>query len=269
MHRTTVLCSSALAVILALPGVAAAQGIDFTFFLGRAYPIYDDRLTLRASVPALPGVEITSSDTLEIRTDGGLVFGGAVGFELGVLAIEGRLDGTEVGFDSTRARYDLRATQPPLTGLTGSITFGAGRFEAERLYLLSGNVRLRSPGPVSFVVSGGVSLLPDITITGSAPLSLELAGIPLTPAFDPRLRLRAAPGESEHRLGVNGGAGVRIGAGRLALIAEARAFYFREYELRFAVDDAPELIAGLLDSLDPVRFEPVIVNAQIGLVVKF
>lgn len=258
-----------LAACVVLPSSARAQGVDFTFFLGRAFPVYDDRLTLRASVPSLPGVEITSSDILEISTDGGLVFGGAVGFELGILALEGRLDATQVGFDSTSARYDLRATQAPFTGLTGSVTFGAGRFDAERLYLLSGNVRLRTPGPVSLVASGGVSLLPDITITGSAPLSLELAGLPLTPGFDPRLRLRGAPGESQHRVGVNGGAGLRIGGGRLALMAEARVFYFREYELRFAVDDTPGFIASLLNSIDPVRFEPVIVNAQVGLVVKF
>jgi hypothetical protein len=252
-----------------LPASVSAQGVDFTFFLGRAYPVYDDRLTLRASVPSLPGVEVTSGDTLDIGTDGGLVFGGAVGFELGILAIEGRLDATEIGFDTTGAQYDLRATQPPFAGLTGNITIGAGRFDAERLYLLSGNVRLRTPGPVSFVASGGVSLLPDITISGSAPLSLAVLGIPVIPGFEPRLQLRAAPGESEHRFGVNGGAGLRIGAGRLALMAEARVFYFREYELRFAVDDVPELVAPLLETLDPVRFDPLIVNAQIGLVVRF
>jgi hypothetical protein len=268
VRRKNRVCSTVVLAMLVSSSTAFAQGVDFTFFVGRAYPVYDERLTLRAPIPSLPGVEITG-DTLEISTDGGLVFGGAVGFELGVLAIEGRLDATDVAFDSSSARYDLRATQSPLTGLAGSVTFGAGRFEADRLYLLSGNVRLRTPGPVSLVVSGGVSLLPDITISGSAPLSVEIAGVPLANAFSPRLSLRAAPGQSEHRFGLNGGAGLRVGAGHVAVMAEARAFYFRKYELRFAVDDAPDLIAPLLDRLDPVRFEPVIVNAQVGLVVKF
>ncbi len=35
------------------------------------------------------------------------------------------------------------------------------------------------------------------------------------------------------------------------------------------VEGAPDLVAQLLDSFDPVRFEPVIVNAQAGLVFKF
>jgi hypothetical protein len=34
------------------------------------------------------------------------------------------------------------------------------------------------------------------------------------------------PGESEQRLGLNGGAGLRIGGSRVALMAEVRVFYF-------------------------------------------
>jgi hypothetical protein len=41
--------------------------------------------------------------------------------------------------------------------------------------------------------------------------------------------------------------------------------------LRLVVDDAdaPDIIDGLLDGIAPIRFEPVIVNAQAGLVFKF
>jgi hypothetical protein len=85
----------------------------------------------------------------------------------------------------------------------------------------------------------------------------------------PRLQLRAVPGESEHRIGVNGGAGLRIGGDRLAIMAEVRGFYFRDYELRFELDDAPDFVTDLLDSVDAVRFQPIIVNAQAGLVFKF
>jgi hypothetical protein len=262
------MCSMVLIVNLVSAATVFAQGVDFTFFLGKAFPVYDERLTLRASVPSLPGVEVTSSDVLEIRTDGGPVFGGAVAFEFGILAIEGRLDATDIGFDLSSARFDLRATQPPFTGLTGSIVVGPGRFDVDRLYLLSGNLRLRTPGPIGLVASGGVSLLPDITITGSVPLSVQIAAIPVVPGFEPRLRLVAAPGESSHRVGLNGGLGLRIG-GRIALQGEARVFYFREHELRFSLDDAPEFVEAFLESLDSVRFDPIIVNAQVGLVVRF
>jgi len=269
VHRRLVCCSFVLFATLAPAPQASAQGFDVTFFLGQAYPVYDEHLTLRPSVPSIPGVDVTVAGDPEIRADGGLVLGGAVAFELGILALEGRVDATDVGFDLTGARYDLRANQGPLAGLTGSVTIGDGRFDANRLYLLSGNLRLRTPGPIGLVASGGLSVLPDITISGSAPVFLEVGGIPVVPGLAPRLQLRTVSGESARRIGVNGGAGLRIGGSRVALLAEVRAFYFREVELRFGVEDAPDFVSALLESAGPVRFEPIIVNAQAGLVFKF
>jgi hypothetical protein len=269
VHRPIVFCSIVLIVALAMAQRASAQGIDVTFFLGQAYPVYDERLTLRPSVPSIPGVDVSVAGTPEIRADGGLVLGGAIAFEVGLLALEGRVDATDVGFELTGARYDLRAVQGQLAGLTGSVTVGDGRFDAERLYLISGNLRLRTPGPIGLVASGGLSVLPDITISGSAPVFLEVGGIPVVPGLAPRLQLRTVSGESERRIGVNGGAGLRIGGSRVALLAEVRVFYFREVELRFGVEDAPDFVSALLESAGPVRFEPIIVNAQAGLVFKF
>lgn len=256
------------ALWLALPSSARAQGGDITLFVGRAFPTYDERLTLRPAAPSIPGLDVTVAGDPAIRADGGLVFGGAVAFELGVLGIEGRLDATDVGFDVRGARYDVRVTQPPFQGVTGSVTVGDGRLDADRLYLLSGNVRLRTPGSTGLVVSGGVSLLPDITISGSVPFAMQIGGVAV-PGIEPRLRLRAAPGESGRRLGLNGGAGVRIGGSRTALLIEARAFYFREYELRFDGEGVPELLQPLVNDLGPVRFDPVIVNVQAGLMIRF
>lgn len=243
--------------------------MDLTLFLGRAYPIYDERLTIRPSAPSLPGVDINVTGDPVIRADGGLVLGGALAFELGVIGVEARVDGTGVGFEFSGARYDLRAVQAPFTGLSGNVTLGDGRFDARRFYLLSGNVRLRTPGPVGLVASGGLSLLPDVTITGSVPVSLNIAGLTVLQGVAPRLRLRVAPGESEHHVGINGGVGLRIGGDRLALMAEVRGFYFREYGLRFEVEDAPDFAARLLESTDAIRFRPVIVNGQAGLVFRF
>jgi hypothetical protein len=256
-----------LPLISAAP--ASAQGGDLTLFIGRAYPVYDERLTLRPSAPSLPGADITVTGTPELSAAGGLVAGAALAFELGVLGIEGRLDSTGIGFDVTGARYELRASAPPFQGLTGVVVIGDGRLDADRLNLLSLNARLRTPGPVGLVASGGFSYLPDISITGSVPLSAQIVGLPVFSSLDAPLRLRAAPGESNHRFGLNGGAGLRIGGRRVALMAEVRAFYFREYELRFGVDGAPALVTDLLEGLAPVRFEPVIVNAQAGIVLRF
>ena len=52
-------------------------------------------------------------------------------------------------------------------------------------------------------------------------------------------------------------------------MAEVRVFYFRRFELRFSADDVPQPLEILFDSIDPIRFNPIIVNAQAGLVVKF
>jgi len=62
----------------------------------------------------------------------------------------------------------------------------------------------------------------------------------------------------------------RSGLGeRLARRARrTRVFYFREHELRFDLDNAPEFVEAFLESLDSVRFDPIIVNAQVGLVVR-
>ena len=267
-HRATLLTVAVLTSFALVPEAFARQ-VDVTFFLGRAYPIYDERLTIRPSAPSLPGVDVNVAGNPVISADGGLVLGAALGFELGVLGIEGRIDGTEVGLDFSGARYDLRATQPPFTGLTGNITLGSGRFDVRRFYLLSGNVRLRTPGPIGIVVSGGLSVLPDLTTGGSVPVSVNIAGLSVLQGVTPQIRLRAAPDESEHRVGINGGAGLRLGSDRLALMAEVRAFYFRDYELRFDINDAPDFVATLLENVDAVRFKPVIVNGQAGLVFKF
>jgi hypothetical protein len=243
--------------------------MDLTLFLGRAYPVYDERLTIRPSAPSLPGVEVTVSGDPLLRADGGLVVGGALAFEWGVFGIEGRVDGTEVALDFSGATYDLRATQPPFTGLSGRVTLGSGSFEIDRFWLLSGNVRLRTPGPIGIVVSGGVSLLPELSTSGSVPVSIDIAGLTLLQGVTPRLHVRAAPGESEHRIGVNGGAGLRLGGDRVALMAEIRGFYFRDHELRFELDDVPDFLETLVEGVETIRFQPIIVNAQAGLVFKF
>ncbi len=255
-------------VLLSTAGRVSAQ-VDVTIFAGAVYPVYDERLTLRPSVPSLPGADVTVSGSPQITATGGLVVGGALAFEAGVFGIEGRIDSTAVGFDLIGARYDVRATSGPFQGLTGSVTVGDGHFDANRFNLLSVNARLRTPGPIGLVVSGGFSYLPNITITGSVPLSAEVAGFPIVSGLEPGLRLDVAPGESENRFGVNGGGGLRIGGSRIAIMGEVRVFYFREYELRFNLEDAPPLIGDLLEGLAPVRFEPIIVNAQAGLVFRF
>lgn len=246
---------------------AAAQGVDLTVFAGLAYPLYDERLILRPGGLSIPGVEVTNTTNPELKGDGGAVFGAALAFELGIIGIEGRIDSVDAGIDFTGARYDLRGTVFPFQSVTARIIANPGRFDADRLSIMSVNARLRTPGPIGIVASGGVSYLPDITVTGSVPLAVESEGLPPL-GFNAGLTLRATPGQSGHRFGVNGGLGLRIG-GRVGLIGEVRGFYFREYELRFGTTNGPELLDDLLADADPVRFEPVFINAQVGLSFRF
>lgn len=266
MHR--ILAAATLATALLLPRPVGAQAIDVTVFGGLAWPLYDERLTLRPPGLSLPGVDVTVAETPTLHGDGGPVFGAALAFELGIVGIEGRVDAVDAGIDFTGARYDLRGTAFPFQGLTAGITASPGRFDADRISLLSLNARIRTPGRVAVVASGGVSYLPDITISGSVPLVVQAPAFLPLPGFDAALTLRGTPGRSEHRVGVNGGAGVRIGR-RVAFTAEVRGFYFREYELRFATTNGPDLLDDLLAEADPVRFDPVFVNAQIGLSFRF
>lgn len=266
MRRVIVSLLTALVFPVAVPP-AAAQGIDLTVFAGLAYPLYDERLTVRAGAFSIPGVEVISASSAQLKGDGGAVFGAALAFELGIVGIEGRVDSMAVGIDFTGARYDLRGTAFPFQGVTASIVASPGRFDADRINVVSVNARLRTPGRTGIVASGGLSYLPDISVRGSVPLSVEAPQLPPL-GITAGLTLRATPGQTGHRFGVNGGAGIRIG-GRVGLVGEVRAFYFREYELRFGTTSGPQLLDDLLAEADPVRFDPVFVNAQVGLSFRF
>jgi hypothetical protein len=119
VQRTLASLPVVVLALLAASGTARAQGLDVTVFLGRAYPIYDERLTLRASVPSPGGIDITAASPLELRTKGGLVLGAAVAFEVGILGIEGRLDTTDVAFDLQGTRFDLLAYPPQVPLFNG------------------------------------------------------------------------------------------------------------------------------------------------------
>lgn len=267
MGRTLVHAACMLAVLTGSATRASAQGTELTIFGGLAFPFYDERLILTPSTPNIPGVVVTVAGSPVLQADGGPVFGAALALELGVIGIEGRVDVTKVSLDFSGVRYDLRGTAPPFDGFSASLVAAAGRFDADRIPLLSLNARIRTPGPVSFVASGGLSYLPDMRVAGAVPLVVEASGVTI-PSLDATLTLRATPEQAGHRIGINGGAGVRLG-GRAALVAEVRAFYFRDYRLRFATANGPLLLDELLQDVAPVRFTPVFVNAQAGLTIRF
>lgn len=253
--------------LLGMMSQASAQGFDLTVFTGLAYPLYDERLTVRAGDPRITGVDITAAEPLVLRGDGGAVFGAALAYEVGRVGIEARVDSIGAGIDFSGVRYELRGAVFPFEGLTASIRAAAGRFDAKRIHVVSLNARVRTRGKVGVIASGGISYLPDISVSGSVPLTVSASDLPSL-GVNTGLTLRATPGEAGHRIGLNGGAGVRIGR-KIAMIAEVRGFYFREYELRFGTTEGPQLAEDLLAQADPVNFTPVFVNAQVGLTFRF
>lgn len=269
IKRRCLVAALSLASLVVSPTFASGQHLDLTVFAGGAFPILDGRLVIRASgVPGVPGYDVTASGTPELQLDGGAVFGTAVALDFGPLGIEGRWDATGVGFDARGARYSVTPAAASSPQLAGSVTLGDGRFDLRRLHLISINLRVRTPGPVGLLASGGLSYLPDIQITGSVPVAAEVLGLPVLPSLQPRLTLVATPEQSAHRWGVNAGAGIRVG-GRVSLIAETRIFYFKSYDLRFAMNDALPLVSELVNGIRTIRFNPIILNAQAGLSFRF
>jgi hypothetical protein len=269
ISATFLAVTCAVATLLATAATASAQGLDLTVFTGLAYPLYDERLTLTPGGPSIPGVDVTVADPLVLRGDGGAVVGAAVAYEFqrGLVGIEGRMDSIGAGIDFSGARYEVRGTSFPFQGISASIDASPGRFDADRVNVLSLNARIRTRGRVGVIASGGISYLPDITVSGSVPLSVAAPELPSL-GLNTGLTLRATPEQSGHRIGINGGAGVRVG-GRVALVAEVRGFYFRDYGLRFGTTEGPPLIDELLAGADAVSFTPVFVNAQAGVTFRF
>src|SRR5688500_1338959 len=169
VYRPLTIATCAVLLLLGAVRSASSQTLDVTVFAGRAFPLYDERLTLRPSTPVLPGVEVSVAGSPVLEADGGPVFGAALAVAFGMFGIEGRLDATEVGLEFNGTRYDFRGTAFPFEGLTAGIVVSPGRFDADRISLLSLNARIKTPGPIGVVVSGGLSYLPDMDITGSIP----------------------------------------------------------------------------------------------------
>jgi len=104
------------------------------------------------------------------------------------------------------------------------------------------------------------------------PLDLEVGGVPILPGSSGNLRLVALPTQSDHSFGLNGGAGIRVGLGaNVSLMAEARGFLFREYELGFELTTTPSVpgTGDLIEGIEVIQFKPVYFQAAAGIVILF
>jgi hypothetical protein len=270
------LVSACCAAWILASAVPASADWDLTLLAGMAFPTYDERLTVRVpSIGSVPGLVVSADRDLVLRADGGLTFGGALAWEFaGIVALEARVDTAEVQFETDGVEYALSidggGAIPPISA---TLTVGAGAFDLERLTVVSGNLRVRTPGAISLFASGGASYLLKLEAKNAVPLQLRFPGLPAVPPIDGALALVAEPDEGESRFGFNAGGGLRLGlGGPVALVAEARLFVFKQYELRLdaeASDAGLRFIGELADRLPAVRFDPILYSVSGGLVFSF
>ena len=267
IHRASrVICT--IVVALSSAGPAAAQGLDLTLFVGRAFPVYDERLTLAPPTPSVPGADVTVVGSPLLEADGGAVFGGALAFEWGIFGIEGRLDATDVGLELTGARYNLSRHSTAVREPHGKHHGFGWQVRRRPNHAPVREREAQDSGTGRACRLGWPELSPGTRDHGGRPFTPGGPRRPDAGRFQSEARASRGTGQADHSWGINGGAGLRIG-GRVALVGEVRVFYFREHELRFNVENDLGILDALLVNLEPVRFEPVFVNAQVGVVFKF
>jgi len=276
-----------VALAALLPTAASAEGnLEVTGYLGTSFPFYSQSFTYSPGPVSLsiPGITITQEGVFKMDGSGGLVLSGGVAYYFGgVIGIEGRLDTVKLNVDTTGAKYDVRLTLPGLPQpFTASLDLGTGTADLSTLKPWSLNLKLRTPGPVRLFVSGGVSRLPALEFTVNQNIGLGATALNvITSKLDVgtvRLKGALVPQEGESRWGANAGGGLQLGLGpRVALVAEARFFYFGERTYDWSAVPTDRFLAGLeqrlLDAtkqrLPAVKFKPQFFQATGGVSISF
>lgn len=273
-----------LATLLAPAAGVSAGGFEIAGYVGRALPTYEQSFRYAPSLSGLqsPGVTVRQEGSFTLGAKGGLALGGgATWYFAGALGLETRLDTVEVEAEITGARFEAIVTLPaPLPTLSGSASFPPGVVSVDRLRPLSLNLKVKTRGPVRLVLSGGLSYLSDFKAEATQPLGLGVTGLAGGQLEVASLSLRAdteaALEGSGGTLGANAGVGIQIGLGaRVALVAEARGFLFKERRVRWSAGQPPRtgieraLLDEVLGRLEPVEFTPTTYQAMAGLALTF
>jgi len=271
-----------LASSLALVPTARAASLEIAGYGGLTIPFYEQTFTVSLAPPTnvFPGVSIQQERPLSLNAKSGLILAGGATLYLGVVGIEARYDSATVDITST----------PPLYTVTLSRPFPNFHFTLEpaptvititNLTPMSLNLKLRTPGPLRFFVSGGVSYLPDFQLAVQQKLDLSVAGIPLPPGINLGSLTATAVTRPEDpdkgHLGGNAGLGLQIQLGEhIALVGEARGFFFPKQVLTWQVSQQPgfvtlpsEVTNALAQQLQPIHFNPAYFHLVGGLAFTF
>lgn len=277
---------AAVCLLLALASAAphaAAGGFEIAVHVGRSMPTFEQTLSYDASgdIPSVPGVTVQAQGPLVLSARGDLAFsGGLTWFFAGPLGIEARLDGLTAHLEAADTVYSARFAQPPLPVVSAQLVLGGEDLEVESAQPVSLNLRLASSGRVRVSVSGGVSHLGALQVSGtlSGSLTASVGGTSL-PFAGASISLKAvAPPEEEEKgqYGANAGLALQIGlSDSLALSVEARGFIFKERTLTWSAGGVPgnaleeALQQELLARLEPIRFTPTFFSVNAGLSLRF
>ncbi len=275
-----------LLAVLVLPRPAGASGLELALSVGRTAPRYNQIFRYDPPPVVLPGVSVSQGGAFTLDAQGGLAGGAALTWEfLGSLGLEARVDVLSLQARTSAGRYDVQITLPAgLPPVRTSVDLSGGVLDVERPYPVSLNLRLRTPGRLRLLASGGVSYLPRLRASARQPVALgpldvlgALGGSVQLSTL--ALRAEAIPTERDRgRFGVNAGLGVQVAfSERVALMADARAFVFSEQVLQWSAGVAgrpatateQQVLDQIQRELDPVRFRPTVYQATAGLALRF
>ena len=258
-----------------------AATLEIAGYGGLTLPFYEQTFTVSLAPPANPtvGVDIRQERPLSLNAKSGLALAGAATVYFGgALGIEARYDSAAVDITSEPPLYSLRLSRPlPTVDLT--LEPVPTVVTVSSLTPLSLNVKLRTPGPLRFFLSGGLSYLPDFQLAVVQKLEVNVAGI-LLPVNLGSLTASALtrPQDPQNgRFGGNAGLGIQIKVGEhVALLGEGRVFLFPKHVLTWRVSQQgglvtlpQEALTALEQQLEPIRFNPAYFHLEGGIAFTF
>lgn len=273
-----------LALVSSVPGASVrAATLEVAGYAGLTLPFYEQTFTIDLIPPGNPveGVTIQQERPLTLSAKSGLVLAGsATVYFGGAFGIEARYDSAVVDITSEPPLYSVTLSHP-LPNAHFALEPAATVITISALTPLSLNLKLRTPGPVRFFLSGGISYLPDFQLAVTQKLGVSVAGISLPPGVN--LGSLSATAVTRPEDPQYGGVGGNVGLGlqiklseHVALVGEGRAFFFPKQELTWRVTQEggyvtvpPEVLTALERQLEPIRFNPAYFHLVGGIAFTF
>jgi hypothetical protein len=268
--------------VLAAPVLAGAAELELTGYAGYTFPFYKQTFEYNpgpVTVP-IPGVTVEQGGSFALEASGAPAFAGGVAFYVTEgFGFEVRYDRADLTVDTQASSYTVRVGLPaPFDPVVADLALAEGTADLKAAAPFSLNLKLRTPGSVRFVVSGGISRLGDLEFTVKQTVGLGVIAFNLQES-NIHVGTIGVRGTSvaESSWGGNLGLGLQIPIGEHgALVLEGRGFYFPKRTVEWEpVVDRPlsvielALLERLQERLPPVEFEPWWVQATVGFAIRF